>query len=300
MRAVALCLSLGLLLTLASCGDDGNAFEFKSIAADPVGEKILIRYEMTPGAGVRMTMNMRGSMQMSGDVNMTVPMNTSMAMALRCTDVRPDGDSVLEVAVVDVQFDAGQVTPPSGAADLLKDLRFTMTVSRDGRMTMDSIEGLDDEVLKPVKQMLNNPGFQYFIPMPEGGMRVGEALDLGEILSQEALEQLMSQALPGSGLKPSMQGEMVLTGTREVDGETAAEFAVNMVMNLQGEISKRGSSVEMDMGLRMTGTQLNSLATGFPIGSAEWNMEMRADVEGGDKELEMRMHATMSIRSERL
>ena len=48
MRSLIAIFALSSALVLAGCGDE-NAFEFRSLAADPKGEPVKIAYDMKPG-----------------------------------------------------------------------------------------------------------------------------------------------------------------------------------------------------------------------------------------------------------
>lgn len=282
----------GGLLLLPSCGDSPKGFKFQSLAKEGTGDAIKIAYDMAPGEGIRMKMTMRGKMEMSGDASISTPMNSDMVMVMKCTEVRNNGDKVLEVALEKMEMAAGGQVFDQG---MLGDINGTVVIGADGRLKDMDYSGGGAQFRAQMDQVLKSPGIQSFVPMPPEGMRVGQALDLAEIMPTEALGQLMNKALPGGSIKPELRGELVLMGTREIEGEQTAEFAINLVMNMSGSMSKGGQSAEMDLGVKVSGTQYTSLKTGMPLGTSEMKMTMRGDVETSGEEVEINMTMTMTI-----
>lgn len=293
MRHPTLLAAFAVLLLAAGCGDSSNAFEFKSKTQKPQGETIKIAYEMQKGEGIRMKMTMRGTMEASGDHSMSIPMDSEVSMTLECVDVKENGDRVVEMGIEGMKMAvAGESGLPE---DMFSDFKGRMTIDKNGKMKDMDYTGADAQISSQLDQIFKSPGFQSFVPMPPEGMRVGEALDLAKIMPTEAMEQLMNAALPGSTIKPELKGELVLVGTREVDGEQVAEFAMNLVMNMAGSMSQMGKTVDMDFGIKITGSQFSSLRTGFPLGTSEMKMTMRGDMEADGEEVEMNMDMSMTI-----
>lgn len=295
MRMIATVSLLFLASVLGACGDSSNAFEFRTISADPSGEHVKIAYDMKAGDGVRMKMAMNGRMKMSGSMEMDVPMDISFVSTMQCTEVKANGDKILAMSFEQADFNLGGQLEGEKMPDF--DVGGTVTIDKTGKVTVMDIETSSPEVNAKLSQMLKNPGFQYFVPMPPKGMRVGEALDMAEVMPQEELQQLMNSAAGGAmNIKPDLRGEIVLLGVREFGGERAAEFGVNMVMNIQME----SDGMKMDMGMRVSGKQFSSLRTGLPIGTATSTMEMRMDSATGDMEFGSDSTMTLTITCEPL
>ena len=292
---LGLCLALLAVPFLGACGDSSNAFPFRSAAADPVGAPLRILYELQPGDGVRMAMHMTGTMVMSGDMDLSIPLDQRIDMTVRCTEVAHDGGARLEMAIESAQLSAGSATPSDEGIPGLQGLKGTYTLGADGRVRDIEFEGADPELASQIRKMITTPGFQQFVPMPEGGLRVGEAIDLAKILPAGALEAVLSNAVPGSSVQPEVQGELVLRGTQRIDGEEVVEFDVNMVMNVAGSLATHGQTAEIDMGVRITGKQFNAVRTGLPMGTASWDMTLRMGMETNGRDVDMAMDATMSI-----
>ncbi len=285
------------LLVLPGCGDDPKGYEFKSLKKPATGDVVKIAYDIAAGDGIRMKMTMRGTMEATGDASMSTPMNSDMEMSLRCTEVRKNGDKVFEMAVDKMDVSAAGQT---FGKEMLGELRGTMVIDANGKMKDMDISGGETGVGEELNKVFKSPGFQSFVPMPPEGMRIGEALDLAKIMPAEAMGQLMNASLPGSSIKPELNGELVLMGTRQVDGEEVAEFAINLVMNMAGSMSQAGQTIDMDMGVKVSGTQYTSLKSGFPLGTSEMKMDMRGEVEGNGEQVEMTMSMTMTIECTKL
>jgi hypothetical protein len=233
---------------------------------------------------------------MSGDAGMNAPIDMRLQMTLICKEVRADGDFVIDMRVEDVQMNVGDRTM-SGSE--FGDFSGQMTLGPDGAVKDRKFEGLG-AAGGQLEQMLNNPGFQAFVPWPTEGLRVGESLDLTKIMPQAAMEALMQNPMLGSDMKPKIQGEIVFVGVREIDGERAAELSTNLVVNLAGTMDKGGQSGKIDMGVRAQGTQFTSLETGFPLGKATVTMQLRGDIESGDQEMHMEMDSVLTMESKKL
>lgn len=291
-----------VVLALAGCGGSDNSFPFRSLAAEPSGEAVKIRYDMEPGEAVRLTMHGTGRIEATGPVTVDAPVTQDLEMVMRCTQRLPDGGLELEYEIA--SFSMSMPGVPGGDAaqaslDGIVGTKLKLQLAPNGQIKDLDLGALAGPGSQQIKELFNRPGFQTFVPMPEGGMRVGEAIDIATIMPAESLEQLMEKSVPGGGIKPKLEGEMVLKAVREVDGEQAAEFAVNVVMNLKGSFSKGSEDADMDMGMRVTGTSLTSLRTGMPIGSGSSRMELRMDMEAGDVEMSMRMNMDMQITAKR-
>lgn len=293
-----LALVAALLLVVGCGGDADNAFEFKSKTSKPTGDAVKITYAMEKGEGIRMNMTMRGTMKATGAQDMTMPMDSEFVMTLQCADVLENGDRVVEMAIESMKMAvAGEAGLPD---DMFGEFKGRMTIDKNGKMKDMDYSGADPEIGAQLDQIFKSPGFQSFVPMPPEGMRVGEALDLAEIMPMGAMEQLMSAAMPGSTIKPELNGELVLVGTREVAGEQVAEFAMNLVMNMSGSMSQMGKTIDMDFGIKITGTQFSSLRTGFPLGTSEMEMKMRGNMEADGEEIEMNMDMAITIDCSKL
>ncbi len=294
MRPIVLVSLLLASFALAGCGDSGNSFEFRTISAEPSGKHIKIAYAMKPGDGVRMTMQMNGRMKMTGTMDVDMPIDMSFTTTMRCTEVKSNGDKVLAMTIDATALNVGEEL--SGAMENM-DISGTLTLDKTGKVTSMDFDASDPQINAKIGQALKNPGFQYFVPMPPEGMRVGEALDLAKVMPAKAFEELMNSAAGGStSVKPDLRGEIVLLGTKNIDGEDAAEFGVNMVMNIKLE----SEAMKMDMGMRVKGKQFCSLRTGLPAGTATSTMEMRLDGAAAGMEYESDSKMTLTITCEPL
>ncbi len=297
MRCIALCFVTISSLLFTACGDDSNAFAFKSMAKPPQGAPVKIAYDFKVGEGVRMKMSMNGTMSMSGDVDMDTPLDMTLGMLLTCDEITASGDAVFSMV-----FEGAKISGLDNALTKagMHGVKGRMTIGADGKLKGMSMDGLDPAMEKQVSQLLNNPGFQSFVSIPPEGMRIGEAIDLAKVMPAESFAKLLEMAAPGTNLKPKLEGEIVLLGTTEIDGTPCAEFGVNMVMNLTGTMSQGSNGIEMDMGMKVQGTQFTSLVNGLPLGTATMTMAMRMSASGGGSDVEMEMKADMTITCERL
>lgn len=296
-------LALPLVLTvLVGCGDKDNSFPFRSLAAEPTGEAIKIKYDMQPGDAVRLKLHGTGHVSVSAGKGLDTDLVQDIEMVMRCLQRLPDGGAELEYEVAAFSMSmpgAPEAAIASQAFDAMVGSKVKVQLGPDGRVKAVDTGDLPGAGSAKIEELFNTPGFQSFVPMPEGGMRVGEAIDISKVMPKEALEELMAKSVPGAAMKPELKGEMVLKAVREVDGEQAAEFAVNVVLNLDATLSKGGESADMDMGMRISGTSLVSLRTGMPVGTGGYRVEMRMDMEAGDTEMAMNMHMDMQFTATR-
>ena len=292
--------TLALLLALtAGCGDgDSNdPWKFKSKAKSPSGEYVKIAYDYEVGDGVRMVMKTKGTMtmNMNGEPQ-EQPVDMTMRMTMRCESIGDDGSRVMTTSLDGMEMPG----MPAGAlgADTFKG---TVTIGADGSIKDVDFEGLDPTMAQSIKQAFQGGGFAGSIPMGEKGMRIGEAIDIKDVMPMDALKQAMAN-IPGAGsLEPAIEGEYVLVGTKSIDGVDAAEFAVNMVMTMDMDMGDEGKAT---MRMKTTGTQFVSLRTGLAIGesSIAQQMEMRLNSRQGEQDMSMAMDmdSTMTINAEPL
>lgn len=296
---------LALVLSVtAACGDkEGeDPWAFKSKAKEPSGDLVKIAYEYEVGEGVRMVMHTNGKMTMTTNGEpQEQPVDMKMAMTMRCESIGADGSRVLTTSLEDMEV-AGMANMPT---DMLGDAGFNgrVTIGADGTIQGVDFEGLDPQVAQSIKQAFQGGGFAGSVPMGKDGMRVGEAIDIRDVMPMDALKQAMSNMPGGVSIEPDVQGEYVLMGTRTVEGVEAAEFAVNVVMtmNMNMDTGKQG---KVTMRMKMTGTQLTSLRTGLAIGESaiEQEMEMRMSGEGpnGGMDMAIDLDSTMTITAKPL
>ncbi|MEZ6007092.1 MAG: hypothetical protein R3F05_04880 [Planctomycetota bacterium] len=286
------------------CSSDaatGQQLPFRSLAAEPTGEAIKIKYDMQPATPCASSCMAR-VMSACRPAGLDTDLVQDIEMVMRCLGRLPDGGAELEYEVASFSMSAPGVPDSMGASKDYEGLagsKVKVQLGPDGRVTVLDMDDLLGEGSPKIKELFNTPGFQGFVPMPEGGMRVGEAIDISKIMPKQALEELMAKSVPGSAMTPELRGEMVLKAVREVDGEQAAEFAVNVVLNLKATMSKGGESADMNMGMRILGTSLTSLRTGLPVGTGSYRTEMRMDMEAGDTEMAMTMHMDMEFAATR-
>ncbi|MDJ0975482.1 MAG: hypothetical protein QNJ98_13540 [Planctomycetota bacterium] len=295
---------LAVLLLAVGCGGEsdtgggstnGGDTPSSSTKPSPSGDKIKFSYAMEKGEGVRMSMKMAGTMKMSGAHAGETPMDMETVMTMRCVDVKENSDRVLEIGIEAMKMAiAGERGLPDS---MFEDMKGRMTIDKSGRMKDMDWSGGDPQITEQLKKMFSGSGFQTFVPLPAEGLAIGEAVDYKDIVPPEMMEQLMGSAVPGATLKPTLEGQMVLVGTRKVDGEQAAEFAVDVTMKMKGSISQMGQTVEMDQTTTIKGTQFISLRGGFPVGVSEMKMSMTGDMVSQGETVKMGMDMTMTIES---
>lgn len=284
------CLLALVIAPLPGCGD-GDAkdpWTFQSKAKEPTGEVIKITYDLQEGQGVRMEMKTTGTMTMDmGQGEQDQPMDMTMATSMRCTKVAPDGSRTLEVVIDTVDMGAAGAAMPM----TLEGVRGTMTIDAEGKVTSMDLEADDPQLDQIFKKMFQGGGFATAFPWPKQGMRVGEAIDMADIVPMEQLKGAMA-GLPGlENLEPEIQGEYVLVGTTTVEGEQAAEFAITMIMTMAMDMGEKGS---MSSKARSSGTQFISLRTGLPVGTSTLTqvMDMEMDMTAGGQSQQMTMRGT--------
>lgn len=224
---------------------------------------------------------------------MSQPIDMTMTMSIRCTEVREGGDRVLEMELENM--DISNMDVDMREQDLTTGFKGEMIIGSNGEVKGVEMEGIDAATKQQLDPMFSGLGFQTFIPMPPEGLRVGEAIDLAEVMPKETFEKILNTAGRGRDFKHEVKGEMVLKGTSDVDGEKAAEWRLNMVLNFAGTMNDGGKRSKMDTGMKMSGTQLSSLRTGFPVGSSKFQMKLRASIEVDDEEMTMDMDLAMTI-----
>lgn len=286
---------LSLAFSCAACGDESGDGEehtqFESQARPPTGDPIHVRYAYGKGDGFRMSLETVGTTEMDGESH---SMNMTMGISMRCTEVLDNGDRTLAVTIDGMEMDG--VAAPQLAG---QDISVSMTVGADGKVKDLDLEGVDPHLAKTLKKTLQGGGFATFLPFPPEGLRVGEAIDLAKVVPMDVLMDSLNEVTPGSTLKPEIRGEYVLMGTTVIDGLEAAEFKINMVMKMQGSMAEDGHSMEINMHMTMTGVQYLALESGFPIGTAdmeiEMDMAMAAGTDGDDQPRKVDMHSQMNM-----
>lgn len=291
MKRILLPVFLLLAIGLCGCGES-MAYEFQSLAKMPRGAPIQVTYDIQEGSGVRMQMSMRGTIATDGDVQMSMPMDMSITIEYVCQRVLMSGNRELSMSITD--FQSGMPGMNGAMGDALFDLGGTVTIDKQGRVVDVNMGGMGSN--EQITQMLQSPGFQQFVPFPPQGLRVGEAIDYTDLVSQEALTSMMGAGMPG--IRPSIKGELVMKGTREVQGKRAAELDLNLVLNVSGSMSQMGQTLDLDMGMRVRGILSIDTETGMPIGTSNLRMQGRADMDAGGTDASMKMDLSMRIVSE--
>jgi len=146
---------------------------------------------------------------------------------------------------------------------------------------------------KQLETMLGQVGGRPFLIFPEQGLRVGEALDYAKVFEAAGMQQLMGAV--ATSLQPDIKGEAVLVKRLQVDGQDAAEFTLNLVMNLKGHVNQGGHSIDMDMGMKVTGTQFVAIETGMPVGTTQLKLDGRGTMVSEGETVNMNFDSDIRV-----
>lgn len=273
-------------------GSGTKSFVFTSQARTPEGEAIPLVFRPRVGEVHELKLSTSGSMSMDVDgQSHDMPMDMSMTMLYRCEAEHPDGGRTMSMSIGEV---GGALVEKAGAQERLRalsEVRSRMRVDRHGAVTGVELEGGDPAVRKQVDRLFNQPGSRPFLVYPAEGVRVGEAIDLTKMFDAAQMQTLMDA--PEGAPAPEIRGEAVAVRRLEIAGEDAVEFALNLVLSIRGAMTQDGQTGEVDMSMRLTGTQFTSVATGMPLGALTMTMDLRADI-AMDKQ-KMRMTGNLAI-----
>lgn len=301
-------LTVGVLFLLAAgCGgkspSSGSAngttasdhvdWTFRSQATTPRGQPVRFRHEFEVGEGVRMVTHTKGTTRMeNGGTSTSTPVDTTMVMSMRCTKVQQGGDRVVEGTIEKFAME-GQAKMPFD----MTAVHAEMTVGPDGKVKHMDLKGLPPIVGQPFRSVFEGGGFSAFLPTPEEGLRVGQRIDVRDAMPVGKLREAMRQMPGAAKMSPDFQGEYVLRGTKTFDGSPAAEFAVNVLMTMEGG----EGATRMKMKTRVSGTQYTDLRTGWPAGTSHIVQDMVMEM-GGDSAQgrTMRTHSEATFQVERL
>jgi hypothetical protein len=277
MRTIASCLAALLLLAAAACGGESQAYEFRSKARAPSGEPVPFEYRPKEGDAFRMSMRVAGSFEMSVSKSREkAPIEMSMRLAYRCEEVRPNGDARMSVTIEDAEL---QGLGADATAGSLSGMGASFVMDKHGSVSSLAMVGVPESMREEFEGLLNQPGAQQFLVFPREGLRVGQAIDVAESFEASMGQGTFGEL--GAGVKPTVRGEAVFVRTTVRDGEPAAEFELNVVVNVKGKAPTEGRDVEVDFGFRVTGSQFVSIATGMPVGTVSMVVEGRGRVGAG-------------------
>lgn len=291
-RLLAAC--AGLLL-LGACGKEAAPppYVFESFAHAPVGEPIQLIFQPALGDVCSLSLEIKGSLTFRSDkTNETLPLDVPVSTSYRCAEARENGDRVMHMTSVTPVGPAGAERAAPAKLAQLKDVRMTMLIDRLGAIRQVETQGGDAETRRVMEQVWNQMGTRPFLVFPEGGLRVGEALDFAKAIQSGQLNAILGAT--GADITPEIQGEAVLVRRTEVDGHDAAEFALNLVARMRGSVGTGGQRMTMDVSLQVTGTQFVALATGMPVGRVEMQLASRGTVQHGSESGSLTM--AMAIR----
>lgn len=280
---------------LVACGEPAPslAFEFESRSSAPTGGPITIDHAIRVGDGIRMTVRVKGDSVATGRSTTTIPLDMEMVTIWQCVDVTESGDRRIDVRLERLRAKA------LGGSDVRRErlAKFSghVITSPSGRIKRVHQVGLDPLLAEQAGVIFSGAGFQLLVPLPGEGLRVGEALNLEEIMHPGAVENLLGEALANTALEPGVRGELVLMGTRSLDDDIAADFDVNLVLSLSGEDSSYGYAADLDYGFKITGRQSNSVKTGLPTGRSELTFVGRGRVESEGEKATIKVNMHMTI-----
>jgi len=278
-RRLAAC--AGLLL-LCSCGKEAapQPYVFQSRARAPVGEPIQLIFQPAVGDVCNLSLEIKGTLTFRSDrTNETLPLDVPVSTSYRCAEARENGDRVMHMtSVTPVGPAVADRAAPANLAQL-KDVRMTMLIDRLGAIRQAETQGGDVETRRVMEQVWNQMGTRPFLVFPEGGLRVGEALDFAKAIHSGQLHAILGAT--GADITPEIQGEAVLVRRTEVEGHDAAEFALNLVARMRGSVSTGKQRMTMDVSMQVTGTQFVAVATGMPVGNVQMQLASRGTVQHG-------------------
>ena len=214
-------------IPLAGCGDEAS------------GERVKFRFALEKGDGYRMTMEQTMSMRMPSAAEgmpESLEIKTRVVSTLRCTAVAEDGRLSMAFATEEASIDTGLEGMASGvpgaAPEGLGSIEMTGTfvLTPEGKIEDMQMQGgppgFEDQMVEAFSRSL--PGR---LPIPRDGMRVGETIDIQEILPDGAMSK-MFQAMPGVEVENETEGVMRLVGIEMIDGVRAGEFHMDATMRM--------------------------------------------------------------------
>jgi hypothetical protein len=291
LRLVVLAAALGFV---AACGDaESQAFTFKSLARTPEGEPIRIVVSPKVGEGFDYRFAMKGSVSVKGEeIDQSMPIDNSMVMHYLCEEVKGDGGVVMSLRFG--EFGGGFLVPEQGTAPVagLEDARIRIEIAPDGAIRSVKVEGGAEHLRQQMELIFNQPGNSPFLLYPPQGLRIGEAIDYGKLFKSDQMQRMLGAI--GAGVVPQVDGEAVLTRRLEVDGQDAAEFALNLVMTMKGRMGSGKKQADVDIGFRMTGNQFVAVATGLPAGTTQILAEGRGTIRAEKKEVSLKFDFTIT------
>ncbi|MDF1700802.1 MAG: hypothetical protein P1V36_06555 [Planctomycetota bacterium] len=288
------------LALLAGCGGESGstgASHGKPGDGPTSGELVKVAYDYGVGDGVRMTLTTSVAMERPGSAEADAPTEMTMVMRALCTEVRDNGDRVLEYVFESMGMPGGAPAPPG-----LEGMRGHATIDATGKMTDMTFEADDPMLAAAFKKSMAGGGLPSMVPFPPEGLRVGDAIDMKDMYPGDLLSELLSTT-PGSQASSTMDGKLVLVGTRMIDGAQAAEFAVSMTMSMTMEMDLGGSTMRTDTTSTSSGRQFVDLKTGFPVGESTTSGTSTMTMSGGPAQAgdrEMKSTSTSTCTCERL
>ena len=304
---------LGLVLVgalaLAACGDGkttgsgGTEGGGTTATEGAPGKPIHIGTTVPAGAGVRLTLETKGTISMSMDgQEREQTMDMTMVMVQRCERHTDDGGRVMVMKIE--KFDFGDM-PGAEAMDMsgFDKMHATMTIGADGKIADMTMDGVDPQFETIMKQMVQNGGITASFPSGPDGLRIGDTIDVADVMPMDVLNEALASVPGAEDMSPEMdvQGGYTLRAVRDVDGVEAAEFAVDMTIVMTMDMGDSGS---METRIKTTGTQLVAIATGLPAGESTLHqvMDMSMTMDRGGETTTMTTHGqtTATSRAEQL
>jgi len=290
-------------LMMSGCARD-LIFPFDPIEIESSGPPVRIRFHLDQGAQFCYDFQYQASMKIQSpyEVKETV-VEARAKLSLHC--VREIKGFGYEVEAQVPYFEIIRDDELRGQDDqeldeLLGRLLLRYRVNYHGRIMERHLEGLRGLRLEPmVERFLNHFVAQLFgrSAIHHRPVRVGERIVSTEAVSREMLEELIEQGLAESS--PKIEAELVLIGTRVVEGEGAGVFGLNAVADVVQEGKKEGKKATFRQGVKVTGEYVIALTNGMPIGGSSLDVQLKGTVMSGHEEADIDHHYRLTwIRSE--
>ncbi len=282
---------LVVTLVMSGCARE-LIFPFEPLEIEPSGPPLRIRFQLEKGARFDYDFQYQAVMKIQApyDVRETV-VEARATLSLLCVrELKGFGYEIeARVPFFEIVTDGERSGPDDKELfELLDQILLQYKVNHHGRIVERSLEGLRGRRMEPmVERFLNHFVSQLFgrSAIYSRTVRVGDRIVSTEAVDQEMLNGLIEQGLAGSS--PKIEAELILLGTKAVEGEGVGVFGLNAVADVVQEGKKEGKKAIFHQGVKVTGEFVIALKGGMPMGGSRLEVQLKGTVLSGQEEAQI-------------
>lgn len=247
---------------VGGCGDDAST------------SRVTYPFTLGQGDGIELVLEANVRTAAVGVEDQRREMIVNTTLDARCTQVTASGERRLRFTPREFTVDG-----KAGPAEEQPQPR-VLRIGPDRSHRGVEIDGKATPANTPASNPFVTGGFLVYLPMPSGGMAIGDTYELARDLPDNVLPAEVEMALRAAETKPAFRGIYTLRRTFVEGGALVGEFDIELSLTFDGAIQMGTASVKLTIDMQCRGSQAFELYTGLATGAGVSALTQRIELGG--------------------